>query len=79
MPVLDSPRRGRPKKDSVMGSVAVRLSEELLEEVDEYLSVLSEQLPGLSISRADAIRQLIAVGLRTEKTRLKISSTPTQE
>lgn len=79
MPILDSPRRGRPKKDSVMGSVAVRLSEELLEEVDEYLSVLSEQLPGLSISRADAIRQLIAVGLRTEKTRLKITSTPTKE
>ena len=79
MPVLDSSRRGRPKKDSVRGSVAVRLSEELLEEVDEYLSVLSEQLPGLSISRADAIRQLIAVGLRTEKTRLKITSTPTKE
>jgi metal-responsive CopG/Arc/MetJ family transcriptional regulator len=79
MPILDSPRRGRPKKDSVMGSVAVRLSEELLEEVDEYLSVLSEQLPGLSISRADAIRQLIAVGLRSEKTRFKITSTPTKE
>lgn len=73
MPVLDSPRRGRPKKDSVMGSVAVRLSEELLEEVDEYLSVLSEQLPGLSISRADAIRQLIAVGLKTEQARLQKS------
>ena len=71
MPVLDSPRRGRPKKDSVMGSVAVRLSEELLVEVDEYLKSLSEQLPGLSISRADAIRQLIAVGLRTEKARFQ--------
>jgi len=71
MPVLDSPKRGRPKKDSVMGSVAVRLSEELLEEVDEYLSVLREQLPGLSISRADAIRQLIAIGLRSEKMRLQ--------
>ena len=76
MPILDSPRRGRPKKDSVMGSVAVRLSEELLEEVDEYLSVLSEQLPGLSISRADAIRQLIAVGLRAEKKRFKDNSKP---
>jgi hypothetical protein len=73
MPVLDSPKRGRPKKDSVMGSVAVRLSEELLEEVDEYLSVLSEQLPGLSISRADAIRQLIAVGLKAEQARLQKS------
>ena len=74
MPILDSPRRGRPKKDAVMGSVAVRLSEELLEEVDEYLSVLSKQLPGLSISRADAIRQLIAVGLRSENTRLQRQS-----
>ena len=73
MPVLDSPRRGRPKKDSVMGSVAVRLSEELLVEVDEYLQSLSEQLPGLSISRADAIRQLIAVGLKAEKARLQKS------
>ena len=44
---------------------------ELLEDVDEYLSALSEQLPGLSISRADAIRQLIAVGLKAEKTRLQ--------
>ena len=56
-----------------MGSVAVRLSEELLVEVDEYLQSLSEQLPGLSISRADAIRQLIAVGLKAEKARLQKS------
>ena len=74
MPILDSPRRGRPKKDSVMGSVAVRLPEELLEQVDQYLSTLSEQLPGLNISRADAIRQLIAVGLRTEQARFQNQS-----
>ena len=71
MTILDSPRRGRPKKDNVMGSVAVRLSENLLKEIDVYLNSLSEQLPGLSISRADAIRQLIAVGLRSEKMRFE--------
>ena len=73
MTILDGPRRGRPKKATVMGSVAVRLSEELLDEVDEYLRSLSEQLPGLSISRADAIRQLIAVGLKAEQARLQKS------
>ena len=71
MTILDSPRRGRPKKDNVMGAVALRLPDALVEEIDSYLLNLSNQLPGLNISRADAIRQLIAVGLREEKERLK--------
>jgi hypothetical protein len=35
-----------------------------------YVGRLQEQLPGLNISRADAIRQLLAVGLKAEGERL---------
>jgi hypothetical protein len=70
MKVLDSPKRGRPRKEEVMESLALRVPNALIGQIDEYLEVLREQLPGLSISKADAVRQLIAVGLREEKLRL---------
>jgi hypothetical protein len=70
MKVLNSPKRGRPKKDTVMESLALRVPATLIDQIDDYLSILREQLPGLSISRADAVRQLIAVGLRKENERL---------
>jgi hypothetical protein len=71
MKVLDSPKRGRPKKEAVMKSLALRVPAELIEQVDTFLDNLKDQLPGLSLSRADAVRQLIAVGLREENKRLK--------
>ena len=70
MKVLDGPRRGRPKKPTVMEALPLRISDELLEQIDAYHSKLQEELPGLSISRADAVRQLIAVGLRYETERV---------
>ena len=70
MEVLDGPRRGRPKKTSVMEALPLRISDELLEQIDTYHAKLQQDLPGLSISRADAVRQLIAIGLRTENDRL---------
>ena len=70
MEVLDGPRRGRPKKTSVMEALPLRISDELLEQIDAYHAKLQQDLPGISISRADAVRQLIAVGLRTESDRL---------
>lgn len=72
MAILDSPRRGRPKKESTMDAIALRLPQELADEIDLYLSALREQLPGLNITRADAFRQLLSVGLKTEKARLAI-------
>jgi hypothetical protein len=73
MAILETPKRGRPKKDAVMDTLAVRLPNELVVEIDTYVGRLQGQLPGLSISRADAIRQLLTVGLKAEVERLDIS------
>ena len=69
--VFDHPGRGRPKKESTMDSLSLRVPEELVGKIDVYTSKLQEELPLLSITRADAIRQLIAVGLKVEQKRLK--------
>ena len=62
--VLDSPRRGRPKKETTMEALPLRISDELSKQIDEYHQRLQNQLPGLNISKADAVRQLITVGLK---------------
>ena len=64
--VLDGPRRGRPKKESTMEALPLRISDELLKQIDEYHQRLQNQLPGLKISKADAVRQLIFAGLAAE-------------
>lgn len=53
-----------------MTSMAIRLPEELINQIDDYQVALQQDLPGFSLSRSDAIRQLIAVGLRLENKRL---------
>ncbi len=78
MTLLDSPKKGRPRKDDAMGALALRLPQALVRDIDAYAAALQEQLPGLNITRADAIRQLIAVGLRSEKTRFKDDSIPSK-
>ena len=62
--VLDGPRRGRPKKESTMEALPLRISGELSKGIDQYHLRLQKQLPGLNISKADAVRQLIIVGLK---------------
>ncbi len=54
-----------------MDSLSLRVPEELVGKIDVYTGKLQEELPLLSITRADAIRQLIAVGLKVEQKRLK--------
>ena len=71
MALLDSPKRGRPKKDDAMGLLTLRLPQALVGEIDAYSAALQQQLPGLNITRADAVRQLIAVGLKVEQERFK--------
>ena len=68
--VFDHPSRGRPKKETTMDSLSLRVPEELVGKIDLYTAKLQDELPLLSITRADAIRQLIAVGLKTEQKRL---------
>ncbi len=71
MTLLDSPKRGRPRKDDAMGALALRLPQALVADIDAYATALQEQLPGLNITRADAVRQLIAVGLKVEQERFR--------
>lgn len=68
--VFDHPSRGRPKKETTMDSLSLRVPEELVGKIDLYTAKLQDELPLLSITRADAIRQLIAVGLKAEQKRL---------
>ena len=70
--VFDHPGRGRPKKESTMDALSLRVPDELAGKIDDYTARLQDELPLLSISRADAIRQLIAVGLKVEQKRLNI-------
>ena len=69
--IFDHPGRGRPKKESTMDSLSLRVPDKLAEQIDDYAARLQEELPLLTISRADAIRQLIAVGIKQEQKRLK--------
>ncbi len=52
-------KRGRPKKDSVMETIAVRLPDEIISEIDLYVLNLKKKFPMMNITRADAIRELI--------------------
>ena len=38
--------------------------------IDGYIERLRQQLPGMNVTRADAIRQLLTVGLKVETARL---------
>jgi hypothetical protein len=70
MSLLETKKRGRPKKDSVMDTLALRVPEELVTEIDEYIALLQRELPGLDITRASAIRNLLTVGLKAEQKRM---------
>ena len=62
--------RGRPVKETVMDTLAVRLPDDLIKQIDEYVEKIREGWPLMNVSRADAIRQLIAAGLESEKKRI---------
>jgi hypothetical protein len=50
-----------------METVSVRLSAAMLTEVDTYLAHMKLEAPFLMLNRADAIRQLLAIGLNFEQ------------
>tara|TARA_B100000035_G_C20987614_1_gene548571 strand:+ start:1226 stop:1474 length:249 start_codon:yes stop_codon:yes gene_type:complete len=56
-------KRGRPKKENAMETIAVRLPFEIILEIDNYVNRLKKQFQGMNVTRADAIRQLINNGL----------------
>lgn len=62
--------RGRPRKNQTMDTLAVRLPDDLVSRVDAYVAGIKTEYPMLNVSRADAIRQLLAAGLEAEERRL---------
>lgn len=58
---------GRPKLPEPMETVSVRLSAVMLKDIDDYLAQMKIEAPFLMLNRADAIRQLLAIGLNFEK------------
>ena len=56
-------KRGRPKKDSVMETIAVRLPYDTILEIDNYVNQVKKKFHGMNVTRADAVRQLINNGL----------------
>lgn len=61
--MVEKRKRGRPKKDSVMETIAVRLPYETILEIDNYVNQVKKNFKGMNVTRADAIRQLINNGL----------------
>ncbi len=60
-------KRGRPKKESVMETLAVRLPYEIILQIDVYVNEIKNQFQGMNVTRADAIRRLINIGLEKNK------------
>lgn len=57
---------GRPKLPEPMETVSVRLPKSVVDQVDAYLAQMRAEAPFLLLNRADAMRQLLAIGLDFE-------------
>lgn len=53
----------RPRKEQTMQAVSLRLPEKIIGEVDACAARLQEQVPLLEVTRTDALRYLIQLGL----------------
>jgi hypothetical protein len=56
---------------------AVRLPAEVMPRLDRLAAALQASLPGVTITRADALKAAIVSGLQAEEARLGLTSTPT--
>jgi len=56
----------RPKlpADQRMESISARVTREMAAEIDGYLEIMRAETPLLILNRADAIRQILAIGLQ---------------
>jgi len=54
-----------------METISVRLSAVMVREIDAYLSDMKLEAPFLMLNRADAIRQLLAIGINFETDKTK--------
>lgn len=62
---------GRPKKQSVMDTLAVRLPDDLVGRIDKYAETIRTEFPLFNVTRADAVRQLLGAGLKAEEERIR--------
>ena len=53
----------RPRKEQTMQAVSLRLPEGIIDGVDQCAAQLQEQMPLLEVTRTDALRHLIQLGL----------------
>jgi metal-responsive CopG/Arc/MetJ family transcriptional regulator len=53
----------RPRKNETLVTVSVRLPQALLGQVDDCAKALEDEAPLLQVTRTDAIRYLIQIGL----------------
>lgn len=53
----------RPKKEETLEVISVRLHRNMVEAVDAVADGIRKEVPLLNVSRADAIRQLLAEAL----------------
>ncbi len=53
----------RPRKEQTMQAVSLRLPERIIEGVDACAASLQQQVPLLEVTRTDALRHLIQLGL----------------
>jgi hypothetical protein len=73
-PISRPGKRGKPaQKNSKDEVLAVRLDNDVTDEIDAYVEALrgDSAYTGLSVSRADAVRRLLALGLLSEKARME--------
>lgn len=56
----------RPKlpADQRMETISARVTREMAGEIDGYLETMKAETPLLILNRADAIRQILAIGLQ---------------
>lgn len=56
----------RPKlpADQRMETISARVTREMADQIDAYLEKMRQDTPLLLLNRADAIRQILAIGLQ---------------
>jgi hypothetical protein len=55
-------------------NTAIRLPDALLARVDEYAALVSAQMPGVHVTRSDAIRVLLLRGLETDALACRVAT-----
>lgn len=57
-------RIGRPRMADETGTLALRAPVELVEAIDRYAADLARRLHGVTVTRNDAMRRLLTMGLK---------------